>query len=246
MFDQLAAMNLVTLHTDEDAAREHITAHAQDGEAITVATNDEAAELNERIGTGRVERGEVDDTVTATGSDGLSIGAGDLIQTRKNSSDLGVANRQQWLVQRVTDEGTVYAREVSNAGKHLRTVALPAEYVGEHAHLSYAATAYGVQGATVDASHTMLSGATSAAGVYVGALTRLPPGDEAARLTGRTRPRRRRDLVQPARLHHRPRVHRNAHRDLSGRSTPAPAPLPRRRSRYPRAHPVRHQREADT
>src|SRR5699024_1774904 len=35
-------------------------------------------------------------------------------------------------------------------------------------HLSYAATAYGVQGATVYASHTMLSEATSAAGVYVG------------------------------------------------------------------------------
>src|SRR5699024_6769468 len=32
----------------------------------------------------------------------------------------------------------------------------------------YAATAYGVQGATVDDSHTMLSEATSAAGVYVG------------------------------------------------------------------------------
>ena len=33
--------------------------------------------------------------MTTTGSDGLSIGAGDLIQTRKNDSDLGVANRQQ-------------------------------------------------------------------------------------------------------------------------------------------------------
>ncbi len=40
--------------------------------------------------------------------------------------------------------------------------------MGEHAHLSYAATVYGVQGATVDASHTVLSEATSAAGVYVG------------------------------------------------------------------------------
>lgn len=168
VFDRLAAMGLVTLYADEDAAREHITAHARDGEAITVATNDEAAELNERIRQGRVERGEVDDTVTATGSDGLSIGAGDLIQTRKNSSDLGVANRQQWVVQHVTDEGTVYAREVGGRGKHQRTVALPAEYVSEWAHLSYAATAYGVQGATVDASHTMLSEATSAAGVYVG------------------------------------------------------------------------------
>lgn len=94
VFDRLAAMNLITLHEGDDAAREHITTHARDGEAITVATNDEATELNERIRAGRIERGEVDDTTTATGSDGLSIGAGDLIQTRKNDTALGVANRR--------------------------------------------------------------------------------------------------------------------------------------------------------
>lgn len=178
VFDRLAAMRLVTLHTDDDAAREHITEHARDGEAITVATNDEAAAVNERIRTGRVETGEIDDAVTATGGDGLSIGRGDLIQTRKNSSDLGVANRQQWIVQQVTEDGTVYARETGSGRKSPRTVALPAEYVGEHVRLSYAATAYGVQGATVDSSHTILSDATSAAGIYVG-MTR---GREANRL----------------------------------------------------------------
>lgn len=168
VFDRLAAMHLVTLHTDDDAAREHITENAHDGEAITVATNDEATALNERIRAGRVEAGEVNDTVTASGSDGLSIGAGDLIQTRRNDSDVGVANRQTWIVQHVEDNGTVYAREDASGRKNPRTVALPAEYVGEHAHLSYAATAYGAQGATVGSSHTILSEATSAAGVYVG------------------------------------------------------------------------------
>lgn len=106
--------------------------------------------------------------MTVTGSDGLSIGAGDLIQTRKNSNDLGVANRQQWIVQHVESNGTVYAREVESGRKNPHTIALPAENVEEHAHLSYAATAYGVQGTTVDGSHTVLSEATSAAGVYVG------------------------------------------------------------------------------
>ncbi|RXW33483.1 MobF family relaxase [Propioniciclava flava] len=168
VFDRLAALSLVTLHADEERAREHIAAHARDGEAIIVATNDEAAALNERIRTGRIERGEVDDAVTATGSDGLPIGAGDLIQTRRNNTTLGVANRQTWVVRHVTDHGTVYAREVGSGRKNPRTIALPAEYVGEHAHLSYAATAYGVQGATVDASHTILSEATTAAGIYVG------------------------------------------------------------------------------
>ena len=168
IFDRLAAMGLITLHADEDRAREHITDNAQNGEAITVATNDEATALNERIRIGRVERDEVDDAETATGSDGLPIGQGDVIQTRKNDGTLGVANRQQWVIQHITEDGTVYARETSSGRRNPRTVALPAKYVTEHAHLSYAATAYGVQGATVTASHTVLSEATSAAGVYVG------------------------------------------------------------------------------
>ncbi len=168
VFDRLTTTGLITLHTDEEQARDHITANIQDGEAITVASNDEAAALNERIRTGRVERGEVDDAITATGSDELPVGRGDLIQTRKNDTGLGVANRQQWIVQHVESDGTVYAREAASGRRNPRTVALPAEYVSEHAHLSYAATAYGVQGATVDASHTMLSETTSAAGVYVG------------------------------------------------------------------------------
>ncbi|MFK5210461.1 MobF family relaxase [Propionibacterium freudenreichii] len=168
LFDRLTAMGLVTLHADDEHAREHIAENTRDGEAITVATNDEAAALNERIRTGRIERGEVDDAVTATGSDGLPIGRGDVIQTRKNDTALGVANRQQWVVQQVTDDGTVYAREVGSGRKNPRTVTLPPEYVAEHAHLSYAATAYGVQGATVTTSHTVLTDATSTAGVYVG------------------------------------------------------------------------------
>ncbi|WP_454114990.1 MobF family relaxase [Microbacterium lacticum] len=168
VFDQLSVMGLVALHGDDENARAHIAEHARDGEAITVATNDEAAELNERIRTGRISSGAVDDTVTTTGSDDLPIGAGDLIQTRRNDTALGVANRQQWIVQQVTEDGTVYAREVGSGRKNPRTVALPPEYVAEHAHLSYAATAYGVQGATVTTSHTVLTDATSAAGVYVG------------------------------------------------------------------------------
>jgi len=168
VFDQLTAMGLVTLHADDEHARGYIAARAHDGEAITVATNDEAAALNERIRAGRIEKGKVDDAVTATGSDGLTIGRGDVIQTRRNDTELGVANRQQWVVQQVTEDGTVYAREVGSGRKNPRAVALPPEYVAEHAHLSYAATAYGVQGATVTTSHTILSETTSAAGVYVG------------------------------------------------------------------------------
>lgn len=168
VFDQLAALGLIRLHASSDEVREHIAQQRNDGDAVTVTSNDEAARINDRIRDERTRRGLGDDTTTAIGSDSLRIGRGDLIQTRKNDTALGVANRQQWIVQHITADGTVTAREASSGRKLPRTVRLPADYISEHAHLSYAVTAYGVQGATVAGSHTILTDATSAAGMYVG------------------------------------------------------------------------------
>ena len=168
VFDRLTALGLVRLHQSDEDVREHIAGRHREGEAVTVTSNDEARTVNARIREERVVRGEVDDHHTVTGSDGLPIGVGDVIQTRKNNTSIGVANRQNWIVQHVEQDGTLRVREAGNGRKRQRTVRLPAEYVAEHAHLSYAATAYGVQGATVTASHTILTDATSAAGVYVG------------------------------------------------------------------------------
>ncbi len=168
LFDQLHALGLVVLHDSTEDAQDAIAHVTRDGDAITVATNDEARELNSRIRDERVQKGGVDDTRTTTGSDGLAIGAGDVIQTRKNDSGAGVANRQTWTVQSVGADGPVWAKENATGRKRQRTVRLPAEYVSEYTHLAYASTAYGVQGATVDESHTILSDALDAAGVYVG------------------------------------------------------------------------------
>ena len=168
LFDRLHALGLVVLHEDSEAMRETIGRDARDGDAITTATNDEARELNERIRETRVRAGLVDDARTTTGSDGLSIGAGDVIQARQNDSDVQVANRQTWTVQAVGQDGTVWAKENDTSRKRQRTVRLPVEYVAEHTHLAYASTAYGVQGATVPGSHTVLSDALDASGVYVG------------------------------------------------------------------------------
>ncbi|HEY5224889.1 MAG TPA: MobF family relaxase [Microbacteriaceae bacterium] len=178
LFDQLRALGLIHLHESTETMQEAIAGTALDGATITVATNDEARELNERIRAERVQQGEVDGTRTTTGSDGLTIGAGDVIQTRKNDSQLQVANRQTWTVQHVGEDGTVWASETGRRHKYQRTIALPAEYVSKYTHLAYASTAYGVQGATVAESHTVLSDALDAAGVYVG-MTR---GQQANRL----------------------------------------------------------------
>ncbi|MCE7481554.1 AAA family ATPase [Microbacterium profundi] len=168
VFDRLTTLGLVRLHQSDEDAREHIAEQRREGEAVTVTSNDEARTVNARMREERVARGEVDDARTATGSDSLPIGAGDIVQTRKNNTSIGVANRQNWVVQHIEQDGALRVREAGSGRKRQRTVRLPAEYVAEHAHLSYAATAYGVQGATVTGSHTILTDATSAAGVYVG------------------------------------------------------------------------------
>ncbi|MBK5249746.1 MAG: AAA family ATPase, partial [Actinomycetales bacterium] len=168
LFDRLHALGLVMLHESIEAVQEAIARDRRDGDAITVATNDEARELNVRIRDQRVRAGLVDDARSTTGSDGLPIGEGDLIQTRHNDSDLGVANRQTWTVQHVGADGTVWAKENASGRRHQHSVRLTAEYIAEHTHLAYASTAYGVQGATVPESHTILTDALDGSGVYVG------------------------------------------------------------------------------
>ncbi|WP_235201449.1 AAA family ATPase [Microbacterium sp. CH12i] len=178
LFDRLHALGLVALHNSTEDVRDAIASTTHVGDAITVATNDEARELNICIREERVRAGLVDDARTATGNDGLSFGRGDVIQTRRNDADVQVANRQTWTVQDVGEDGTVWAVENGIDRKRQRGVRLPAEYVAEHTHLTYASTAYGVQGATMPESHTVLGDALDAAGVYVG-MTR---GQEANRL----------------------------------------------------------------
>jgi hypothetical protein len=98
----------------------------------------------------------------------LLIGVGDVIATRRNDSNLGVANRQIWTVQHVGTDGTLTVVEAADARKHRRSVTLPSLYVAEHVHLAYANTGYGVQGVTNTTAHTLLSGSLDAAGLYVG------------------------------------------------------------------------------
>lgn len=167
LFDRLCALGLVAIHESPDAQLEALGREWREGCAMTVATNDEARELNARVREERVHVGDVDDSSTAIGSDGLSIGRGDVIQTRRNDSGVRVANRQVWVAQSVDWDGAVWATERA-AGHRPRSVRLPAEYVAEHTHLAYAATAHGVQGMTVDESHTVVGDAMGAASVYVG------------------------------------------------------------------------------
>jgi hypothetical protein len=174
LFDRLDAGGLIQLHATAEQAHEQIadatTSALAGGRSVaaTVATNDEARDLNERVRKQRIASGSVDDTTTSTGRDGLPIGVGDVIATRKNDSTLGVANRRIWTVQHVGTDGTLTVVEAANARKHQRSVTLPSSYVAQHVHLAYANTGYGVQGVTTRGAHTLLSESLDSGGVYVG------------------------------------------------------------------------------
>ena len=95
---------------------------------------------------------------------------GEVIATRRNDRQLRtstgepVRNRDLWVVTATHSGG---AATVSHLGGH-GTLTLPADYVGRHVRLGYAATEHGHQGDTVDVGITLVSTATTHRGLYVG------------------------------------------------------------------------------
>jgi len=131
--------------------------------AMVTSTNAEAQAINEAVQSGRVSRGEVDQRQAAIGRDDQVVYAGDVVQTRSNSAEHDVSNRDVWIVSKVASNGSVQLESVDHAGAG-RSV--PAEYFAEHAHLAYASTVHGIQGETSDVSIT--GPGVDAAGLYVG------------------------------------------------------------------------------
>lgn len=179
VFDELMARGEIRLHRSESDAAAAIAYSVAERElagisqSVAVPTNETAAVINEVVRERLVAAGQVDDTRSVHGSDGLRIGEGDRVMTRENDPRIGVANREVWRVTQVDGDGSValVAAGRPSAGGTARTATLPTEYVREHLHLSYAATVHGVQGETADVSEALATAASDAPSVYV-ALTR--------------------------------------------------------------------------
>lgn len=131
--------------------------------AIVTSTNDQAQMLNEAIQARRIQAGALDATTNAEGIDGQLLLCGDVVQTRQNSTKLGVENRALWRVLRIRDDGSIDL-VATDHGSVTRTI--PADYARENVHLAYASTVHGIQGETVDASIVMPG--VDASGLYVG------------------------------------------------------------------------------
>jgi exodeoxyribonuclease V alpha subunit len=187
VFDALLARGQIRLHPDAQARQEEVAATAASsysaGEpvALVVDTGEQAAELNAAIRDRLVAAGRRDDRHVAVTGAGERIGAGDRIATRRNDRELGVANRDAWIVTAVGHRGGLLVipavtptdtltgdvpGSVTPADPGHRV--LPADYVTAHVELAYASTAHGAQGATVTAAHLMVGEHTGAASAYVG------------------------------------------------------------------------------
>jgi len=166
---RLVERGAVVAHPSRDAALDALApevaaAAGRPGAlAVTVATNADALDLSTAVRAIRIAEGSVDDARTVAGMEGVRIGAGDRIVTRRNDALIGVSNRQSWTVEAVGADGAISAREGDQ-----RVVLEPA-YVATAAQLGYATTDYGNQGVTTERSLTWVGEATSAAGLYVGA-----------------------------------------------------------------------------
>jgi hypothetical protein len=167
--ERLFARDMVVLHASEAEAVAAMAADvAPDLErpgtvAVTVATNAEAEAVNQAVRELRVAAGTVNDTVVTFGMEGMRIGPGDHVVTRRNDAERNVSNRQSWVVHEVLSDGAVVA------GEGGRRVYLDPSYVSEAVQLGYACTDYGNEGVTTGRSVTSVGSATSAGGLYVGA-----------------------------------------------------------------------------
>ena len=171
VFDALVERGEIVIHPTEVERLATVVeiAHNSSVDSPTDAqviadTREQVAALNAAIRDRRTTDDDPDQRhITTRGGEHVSVG--DRVSTRRNNRDLDVANRDQWTVTSIDDNG-----DLSIDGRRgPRT--LPADYAHAHVELAYATTVHGTQGDTVDHAHLVVGEATGAAAAYV-AMTR--------------------------------------------------------------------------
>ncbi|MFF7941567.1 MobF family relaxase [Nocardia gamkensis] len=165
--------------THDDAFTAWMNDHLAGRAAIMLAANHEVVTaLNARARADRLARASGTVEAECALADGLAASVGDTIRTRRNNrrQRIGahdwVRNGDTWTVTAVHDDGSISATRIHTKNKEPgQQVRLPADYVGAHVRLGYAATIDSAQGITADACHVALTGGESRQQLYV-AMTR--------------------------------------------------------------------------
>ncbi len=163
VFDALHRRGQVVIHPSEVERTEALAAAGAQGELVVADTRQQVAELNAVIR--EHDHGSEEESAAITTAAGDRIGLGDRVATRRNDSDLQVANRQTWTVAGMGADGSLLLYG------HGRQREVPPDYATRFVELAYATTVHGAQGDTVHRAHVALSDSTGAAAAYV-AMTR--------------------------------------------------------------------------
>jgi exodeoxyribonuclease V alpha subunit len=173
VFDALHARGQITVHASEVARRDALATRVAATRlggvttSVVVDTREHAATLNAAIRDRLVGAGAVHDHRVAVTTDGQRVGAGDVIVTRRNDHEFGVANRETWTVTRVHPDGGLTITDTKRGTRELT-----ADYVHKHVELGYATTGYGAQGDTTTEAHLVLTDTTTTAAAAYVAMTR--------------------------------------------------------------------------
>ncbi|QGH70576.1 ATP-dependent RecD-like DNA helicase [Pseudactinotalea sp. HY158] len=137
---------------------------------LIAGDNETVTMLNQRAQRERIAAGTVTGPMLPLAG-GSSVGAGDVIVTRRNERALRagagswVKNGDRWHVLAARVDGSLLVQR-EGGGPH---VTLPGHYVAEHVELGYASTAHRAQGVTVDTAHALVVSAGMAReALYVG------------------------------------------------------------------------------
>lgn len=164
--------------THEDAYTAWATDHHAGRDTVMLAAPHEVVTaLNARARADRLARNNAPAGPEVVLGDGLSASVGDMIRTRRNNPQLRLGDRDwvrngyTWTVTGVHSDGSLTAVLRRSGGEHGESVRLPADYVGTHVRLGYAATIDSAQGITADTCHVALTGYETRQQFYV-AMTR--------------------------------------------------------------------------
>jgi hypothetical protein len=148
---------------------------------LLVDTNEQAARLSAELRAELVRLGRVQEAGVSLGLDGTTAGVGDVVQARRNEWELagvegnrrGPINRETYRVTAVREDASLEVTPTTTptgtvAGMVAERIVLPADYVAADLALGYATTVHAAQGATVDTAHTVVTGRTGPAALYVG------------------------------------------------------------------------------
>jgi conjugative relaxase-like TrwC/TraI family protein len=171
------------------ARRGYVAAYLDGRDALLMArSHDTCHQLAQQIRDDLQHLGHVDATGPETVlREGARASAGDLIITRENDHELGVANGDTWRVERVCEDGSVTMRQAVNCdpvtgARRFAEETITYRDAARSADLAYVVTGHSAQGRTVEEACAVVTGTEDREWAYV-ALSRARAANRAEVIT---------------------------------------------------------------